>query len=234
MTGTTMTGTTTTQEQELRRLVTPRLEALGVAVDAVDWQKLGALAGLWLHYGRSMNLSGAQDLGGIAAHVVEGLQVVALARSLGMNPGDRWLDVGSGAGFPGLVVASQAPVVITLIEPRDRRAGFLEVGLARVSGQGEVLRGRLDEGGWHADRRERGALHGVFRFASARALFAPERWLRVGAEWVGADGFVLLHLHPGSENPLGVSSSGRMDSDLWSVRAIAGRDVPRGTGDAKG
>ncbi|MGH2726650.1 MAG: 16S rRNA (guanine(527)-N(7))-methyltransferase RsmG [Actinomycetota bacterium] len=43
-------------------------------------------------------------------------------------PGERWADVGSGAGFPGLVLAICYPATsFTLVEPNSRRAGFLEL-----------------------------------------------------------------------------------------------------------
>jgi 16S rRNA (guanine527-N7)-methyltransferase len=60
--------------------------------------------------------------------------------------GEAWLDVGSGAGFPGLVLAIAFPEArFTLVEPQARRAGFLELeslnlGLTNV----EVARRRLE------------------------------------------------------------------------------------------
>jgi 16S rRNA (guanine527-N7)-methyltransferase len=38
---------------------------------------------------------------------------------------DRWIDLGSGAGFPGLVVASLYPGSVTLVEQRTKRVDFL-------------------------------------------------------------------------------------------------------------
>jgi len=57
------------------------------------------------------------------------------------------LDLGSGAGLPGLVLAMVLPdVTVTLLEPMERRCRFLtecvtELGLANVS----VLRGRAED-----------------------------------------------------------------------------------------
>jgi 16S rRNA (guanine527-N7)-methyltransferase len=57
------------------------------------------------------------------------------------------LDLGSGAGLPGLVLAIVLPgTAVTLLEPMERRCRFLaecvtELGLANVS----VLRGRAEE-----------------------------------------------------------------------------------------
>ena len=57
------------------------------------------------------------------------------------------LDLGSGAGLPGLVLAMLLPgTAVTLLEPMERRCRFLtecvtELGLANVS----VLRGRAED-----------------------------------------------------------------------------------------
>ena len=43
----------------------------------------------------------------------------------------RWLDLGSGAGFPGIALAAWHPgAVVTLVERREKRAAFLEMVLA--------------------------------------------------------------------------------------------------------
>jgi len=41
------------------------------------------------------------------------------------RPGASWLDIGSGAGLPGIVIATLIPGSITLVEPRRLRADFL-------------------------------------------------------------------------------------------------------------
>ena len=61
--------------------------------------------------------------------------------------GGTLLDIGSGAGLPGLVLAMVLPgTAVTLLEPMERRCRFLtecvtELGLANVS----VLRGRAED-----------------------------------------------------------------------------------------
>lgn len=55
-------------------------------------------------------------------HIVDSAQLVRLAD--GAPEGD-WIDIGSGAGFPGMVVALATERAVTLVEPRRRRAEFL-------------------------------------------------------------------------------------------------------------
>lgn len=55
-------------------------------------------------------------------HIVDSAQLLRFA-AVGSG---HWLDIGTGAGFPGLVVATLSDRPVTLVEPRKRRAHFLE------------------------------------------------------------------------------------------------------------
>jgi 16S rRNA (guanine527-N7)-methyltransferase len=58
--------------------------------------------------------------------------------------GETWLDVGSGAGFPGLVLGIAFPETrFVLWEPQARRAGFLELLVLTLGLSVGVLRERL-------------------------------------------------------------------------------------------
>lgn len=59
-------------------------------------------------------------------HIVDSAQLVALVP----NSDGLWIDVGSGAGFPGLVVAALQDRPVLLVEPRKRRASFLADAIA--------------------------------------------------------------------------------------------------------
>ena len=48
------------------------------------------------------------------------------------GPGGRWLDIGSGGGFPGLVVALLRDAPMLLVEPRRKRASFLKQCIDRL------------------------------------------------------------------------------------------------------
>ena len=68
-----------------------------------------------------------------ARHIVDSLQLVAL------GPEGMWLDIGTGAGFPGLAVAAVEPErEMILVEPRRLRADYLRnaadsLGLGHVT-----------------------------------------------------------------------------------------------------
>jgi len=62
-------------------------------------------------------------------HLLDSAQLIRFARA-----GDRtWLDVGSGAGLPGIVVAAAGRWAVTLVEPRRRRVEFLERVVAELA-----------------------------------------------------------------------------------------------------
>lgn len=213
------------------------MRANGALSDA-QIARLVKLVGLWRHYGRSMNLVGQHGaLDSIERQLAESLLVVRLGHRLGFpwrpegpdapahSAGRaRWLDVGSGAGFPALVVAALLNVELHLVEPRAKRATFLELALRSVGGEGRVFEGRLEafEAGPGRD-----LLH-TFAVASARAVFSPAEWLRRGQPWVRAGGWVIVEAHAGSTEALGWGREVRVDAAPWSARAF---EVPGSTRD---
>ena len=68
-----------------------------------------------------------------ARHIVDSAQLLAHAPDNGI-----WLDIGSGAGLPGLVIALLRDAPVELVEPRKLRTDFLsraaaELGLSNVT-----------------------------------------------------------------------------------------------------
>lgn len=57
-----------------------------------------------------------------ARHIADSAQLARLAS----RPDSSWVDVGSGAGLPGLVIAILTEGPVTLVEPRKLRADFLQ------------------------------------------------------------------------------------------------------------
>ena len=86
-------------------------------------EKLHAFGSLVIEENGRQNLISPGTISEIwSRHLADSAQLLPLA------PADRmtWLDIGTGAGFPGLVLAALAPTVrFTLVEPRKRRVEFL-------------------------------------------------------------------------------------------------------------
>lgn len=88
-----------------------------------------------------------------------------------LPPGERVVDVGSGAGLPGLVLGCVRPdLTIDLIEPLLRRADFLveAVDALGLTDQMSVIRGRAED----VHVRER---FGPARWVTARAVAPLDR-----------------------------------------------------------
>jgi 16S rRNA (guanine(527)-N(7))-methyltransferase RsmG len=86
---------------------------------------------------------------GDAQQVVRRHSADSLLFALARRPAaaERWVDVGSGAGFPGLVLACCFPdTEFCLVEPLQKRAGFLQLTAANLGLNNlSVIPSRLDQ-----------------------------------------------------------------------------------------
>lgn len=98
-------------------------------------------------------------------HILDSAQLVRF----GPFAGASWVDVGSGAGLPGIVIACLVGGPVTLIEPRRLRADFLH----RAA---DSLRLRVDVVCARAERVE-----GRFDVITARAVANLSRLLELSA-----------------------------------------------------
>ncbi len=95
---------------------------------------LGTLLDLLREEATRQNLVAASTLPHLwSRHALDSAQLVPLAA----DPAAAWLDIGTGAGFPGLVVAVLTGAPVLCVEPRARRVEWLrravaELGLANV------------------------------------------------------------------------------------------------------
>ena len=113
---------------------------MNVSRETAELAKLAALVRKW---SPTINLVAPATLDAIEArHIDDSLQLVRLAR---FAAGD-WLDLGSGGGFPGLVVAIARPdLSVILVESDARKCSFLriagrELDLANL----RILHGRIE------------------------------------------------------------------------------------------
>ena len=100
--------------------------------------RLEAYAALLIEENQRQNLLSAGSLADIwSRHLADSAQLLPLSRQDG-----RWLDLGSGPGLPGLVIAICSDREVTLVESRKRRIEFLHgavkalrINNARVIGE---------------------------------------------------------------------------------------------------
>ncbi len=101
------------------------------------------------------------------------------------------LDLGSGAGFPGLIMAAASECRFVLLESRRKRANFLRVTAAAM----ELANVEVD-----ATRREPIDLAPTFDIVLGRAFAKPARFYRSAAAALRPHGRALLYATP--EQPL--------------------------------
>lgn len=114
-------------EDEARAWAAARFDSTAIG-------RLDRLAAIVTAESERQNLIARSTLGSIwARHIVDSLQLVAL------GPEGSWVDIGTGAGFPGLAVAAVEPDrAMSLVEPRRLRADFLR-DAARQLGLDNVM-----------------------------------------------------------------------------------------------
>lgn len=129
-----------------------------------SWASLSRYLSELTRWRRSMNLTGDLSPEGLADHAMESV--------LGANliaHGARVIDVGSGAGFPGLPIGiARSDIVMSLLEPRSKRAAFLRHVVRDLAlSNTRVIESRAEEVGGQ-----------TFDVATVRAVGSPGGWLR--------------------------------------------------------
>lgn len=101
-------------EEEARDWIADRFGAS--AVDGID-----AIVARVVVENERQNLVSPSTIGSIwNRHVADSAQLALLDGSAGL-----WIDIGTGGGFPGLIVAVVRAAPMLLVEPRRKRAEFL-------------------------------------------------------------------------------------------------------------
>ena len=98
-------------------------------------------------------------------HMADSAQLLRFAPS----PEATWVDLGTGAGFPGLIVALLHCGPVTLVEERRLRADFLRRAAESLGVAVEIITGRVER----LPKRP-------FDVISARAFAPLDRLLRLG------------------------------------------------------
>lgn len=108
-----------TNEAEAKRWLT---DCLGVSRGTLE--RLETFAQFVHDQAAHQNLVSASTLPQIwQRHIVDSAQLLRFADP---QAGELWIDLGSGAGFPGIVIALLAPCKMVLIESRGLRIAYLE------------------------------------------------------------------------------------------------------------
>lgn len=168
------------------------------------------------HWGRKVNLISREssDSAIVENHFIDSLALLSL---FGRQQ-ERLLDVGSGAGFPGLVCKAARPdLSVCLLEPRLKRVSFLNhivrnIGLDNIS----VLASRLEEGLTLPDEER-------FTSVVSRAVTDVAGFLSMCGRWCRADCRVICMKGPRFREELQEAGT---SIDGWHLEEIKEYSLP--------
>jgi 16S rRNA (guanine527-N7)-methyltransferase len=135
---------------------------------------------------------------------------LGLAAIRAPRAGERWVDLGSGAGLPGLPLASAYPqATFTLVDAQRRRLDWVAATAARLHIDNvTVVHARLEEYGHGPDRES-------FEVATARALGSLPVVAELGLPLLRIGGTLLV--------PRGQPASAELDQATAACRQLGGR-----------
>jgi 16S rRNA (guanine(527)-N(7))-methyltransferase RsmG len=210
---------------KVRAQLAPAIAATGVVGNTVEFlnriERMAATLAVW---GPKINLTAhPRDPDEIVFHVFDSIIPVSIAVSskilrLGnrMDRERRFLDIGSGAGFPGLVIAAAINAQVTLVEARRKRATYLseaavEMGLRNVHIE--------------CSRAESLDVRDGFDLVTARAVGNPRGLFEIAGRALRPGGVLMIYISADQkiEDEAGAAAaSGLLDG------AVSGYDLRHG------
>ena len=164
----------------MKQTVSAGLPALNLELPEERIDTLVAFGRAMVKQNEVMNLTGITDDKGVAnLHLLDSLTVM----TCGDMAGKTLIDVGCGAGFPGVPLAIASGAKVTLLDSLGKRMKWLEEILPQLGIEAECVTARAEEA--VATRRE------TYDFATSRAVARLNILLELTAPYVKVGGAVL-------------------------------------------
>ena len=165
---------------EMKNTLVSGLPLLNLELSDEICDTLCAFGAAMVKQNEVMNLTGITDDKGVAnLHLLDSLTVMASADLSGKT----LIDVGCGAGFPGVPLAIASGATVTLLDSLGKRMKWLESCLPQLGIEAECVTARAEEA--VATRRE------SYDFATSRAVARLNILLELTAPYVKVGGAVL-------------------------------------------
>lgn len=139
------------------------IEKFDISLDELSYERLDKYAEMLVETNKSFNLTAITEPDDVTLkHFADCL---ALFNFVDIPKSSKVIDVGTGAGFPGLVLLLARPdLKMTFLDSTKKKLGFIEQVLNETGVNAEILHARAEEAGKNAEFREK------FDFATARAV----------------------------------------------------------------
>ena len=136
-----------------------------IKIDEDAFARLDKFAELLIETNKSFNLTAIKEPDDVT--VKHFADCLAIFKYVNISENAKIIDVGTGAGFPGLVLKLARPDInMTFLDSTKKKLGFIENVLAECGAKGETLHMRAEEAAQVSKYREQ------FEFATARAVAA--------------------------------------------------------------
>ena len=167
--------------EQMHKTLTEGLPQLGLELSDETARRLCDFGAAVVKQNEVMNLTAITEPDQVAKlHLLDSLTVLKCADLAGKT----LIDVGCGAGFPGVPVAIACPDArVTLLDSLGKRVHWLESVLPQLGVTAECITARAEEA--VADRREK------YDFATSRAVARLNILLELTAPYVKVGGAVL-------------------------------------------
>lgn len=187
---------------------------LGVSLDDAALDRFDRYLALLERWNARINLTRIEgEAAVVAKHFLDSLSIVPY-----LGGAERLVDVGAGAGFPGIPAAIARPgLAVTLVESIQKKCAFLEAVKRELGLPLTVVTERVERFVGRA---------AAFDVAVSRATFAPAEWLSRGASLVAPGGVLIAMLgreRPALHAPAGFSAPELITYELpaEATRALA-------------
>ncbi len=135
----------------------------GLELNETAIERLKKYSALLREWNEKMNLTAITDPDEIV--IKHFLDCLMIFKNSQIPEGARVIDVGTGAGFPGMVMKIARPdISLTLLDSLNKRLTFLSEVLKELNLDAEIVHARAEEGGRKPELREK------FDIATARAV----------------------------------------------------------------
>lgn len=180
-------------DEKEKRLLSEKALDFGIDLSQRHLDLFGAYMDELLEWNRRINLTGLSE----RKRIIIELFLDSLIPTPFIPEKGRMLDVGSGAGFPGIVIKVCRPHLKTcLMEANSRKTSFLKqvVRLLKLSDI-DVVNGRIES--------DKDKLHpDGYHFITARALAGPDRIITWCSPFLCSGGLLITFLGSGAVDEL--------------------------------
>ena len=135
-------------------LLTSDAQKLGITLTDEQLSRFDMLSDLLVEQNKTMNLTAITDPDGIAVkHFADSISVLS---AYDFKPNTRVLDVGTGAGFPGIPLLIMKPDIdLTMIDSTAKKLKYVDSAVNTLGLAATVLHTRAEEAGQSKEYREK-------------------------------------------------------------------------------